>query len=73
MELLDKVRAQSVNHQQNFNPVNGANKQMIERAWRCACLKIIKNVNNVHPASFPGYLAELWWVQCTEQHCLTTL
>jgi len=24
-------------------------------------LKIIKNANNVHPTSFPGYLAELWW------------
>jgi len=23
--------------------------------------KIIKNANNVHPTSFPGYLAELWW------------
>ena len=30
-------------------------------SWKCACLKIIKNANNVHPTSFPGYLAELWW------------
>ena len=66
----------AVNHQQNFvNPVNGANTQVIERAWRRARLKIIRNANNVRPTSFPGYLAELWWRsnQCTEQHRLTTL
>jgi len=66
----------AVNHQQNFvNTVNGANTQIIERAWRYAFLKIIKNANNVHLTSFPGYLAELWWRlnQCTEQHRLTTL
>jgi len=35
---------------------------MIERALRCARLKIIKNAKkNVHPTSLPGYLAELWW------------
>ena len=28
---------------------------------RYTCLKIIKNANNVHPTSFPGYLAQLWW------------
>ena len=51
-----------VNHQQNFvNPVTGANTQMIERAWKCARLKIIKNINNVHPNSLSGYLAEFWW------------
>ena len=37
------------------------NTQMIERAWKCARLKIIKNANNVHPNSLPGYLAEIWW------------
>ena len=52
----------TVNHRQNFaNPVNGANTQMTERALRCARLKISKNTNNVHPTSFPGYSAELWW------------
>ena len=56
----------SVNHRQNFvNPVNGANIQMIERALRCARLKIIKNANSVHPTSLPGYLAELW---CRSRH-----
>ena len=52
----------TVNHQQNFvNLVNGANTQIIERAWKCARLKIIKNANNVHPTSLPGYLTKLWW------------
>jgi len=52
----------AVNHRQNFvNTVNGVNTPMIERAWRCACLTIIKNANTVRPTSFPGYLAELWW------------
>jgi len=43
------------------NPNTGANTQMIERAWKCARLKIIKNANNVHPNSLPCYLAEIWW------------
>jgi len=52
----------TVNHQHNFvNPNTGANTQMIDRAWKCARLKIIKNANNVHPNSLPGYLAEIWW------------
>lgn len=51
----------TVNRQEKFvNPVNGANAQMIERAWRCARLKIIKNANDVHPTSLPRYLAEFW-------------
>jgi len=51
-----------VNHQQNFvDPVTGANTEIIERAWKCARLKIIKNANNVHPNSLSGYLAEIWW------------
>jgi len=31
-------------------------------------LKIIKNANNVHPTSSPGYLAELW---CRSMHGTT--
>jgi len=34
---------------------------MTARALRRARLKLIKNANNVHPTSLPGYLAEIWW------------
>jgi hypothetical protein len=51
-------------HQYNsFNPINGASTQMIERAWRSAHLKLIKNANNnVIQTSLPGYQADFYMV-----------